>query len=268
MTILDRFYRSDIINLIPRYFQRKLKKKFNYYFVEIEALNLPTNNHPGKINFEEQKKMVEDSIHKNYIPWTTSPYLVQLLKLIFIDQSREYNFLDFGGFNIDHYLYLKKNFENIKYFYFDKKENNEVISKIKEECLLKDITVLNNLDEIKKKNYNFINFGSSIQYVDDYKFILNNLLETNPEYIFFSAQTFYYKKINKVEKITVKQVNILPQINYCYFFEYERFLNIFKLKKFELVFKVLNFTDKVNYDNFNKEYGKIEYCDLLIKRTN
>ena len=110
--------------------------------------------------------------------------------------------------------------------------------------------------------------GSVIQYVKDYKLILNSLIDTTPEYIFFTAQTFYEKKVNKEENIIVKQINILPQINYCYFFEYEYFLNVFKVKKFEPVFKVLNFTDRVNYNNFNKKYGKIEYCDLLIKKTN
>ena len=110
--------------------------------------------------------------------------------------------------------------------------------------------------------------GSVIQYVKDYKLILNSLIDTAPEYIFFTAQTFYEKRIDKKEKIIVKQVNILPQVNYCYFFEYESFLNIFKVKKFEPIFKVLNFTDRVNYNNFNKKYGKIEYYDLLIKKTN
>jgi len=266
MTILNNLYQSNITNFIPKYFLRKLKKKFNYYFVEINKEKLPENNNPTSITFDGQEKLIENFDHKNYIPWTTCPHLVQLLKLIFIDKSKEYNFLDFGGANIDHYFYLKKNFKNLKYFYFDQKKNNEIISEIKKEYLLNDMTVLNNLSEIKKNNYDFINFGSVIQYVDDYKLILNNLIQSNPEYIFFTGQTFYEKKINKEENIIVKQVNILPQVNYCYFFEYESFLNIFKVKKFKPVFKVLNFTDRVNYNNFNKKYGKIEYCDLLIKK--
>mgnify|MGYP000052953772 CR=1 FL=1 len=103
-------------------------------------------------------------------------------------------------------------------FYFDQKKNNEIISEIKKKYLLNDITVLNSLDEIKRNNFHFINLGSVIQYVKDYKFILNSLIDTAPEYIFFTAQTFYEKKVNKEENIIVKQINILPQINYCYFF--------------------------------------------------
>ena len=268
MTILNSIYKSNIINFIPKYFLRKLKKRFNYYFIEINKEKLPENNHPTSITFDRQEKLIENFNHKNYIPWTSCPYLVPLLKLIFIDESKDYNFLDFGGGNIDHYLYLKRNFKSIKYFYFDQKKNNEIISEIKKKYFLNDITVLNSLDEIKRNNFHFINLGSVIQYVKDYKFILNSLIDTAPEYIFFTAQTFYEKKVNKEENIIVKQINILPQINYCYFFEYESFFNIFKVKKFEPVFKVLNFTDRVNYNNFNKKYGKIEYCDLLIKKTN
>ena len=267
MTILNSLYKSNIINYIPKYFLRKLKKIFNYYFVEINR-EIHPKYHPTTITFDGQEKLIKNFNHKNYIPWTTCPYLVQLLKLLFIDESKDYNFLDFGGGNIDHYLYLKRNFKNIKYFYFNQKNNNEIISEIKKKYLLNDITVLNNLDEIKRNNYHFINLGSVIQYVKDYKFILNSLIDTAPEYIFFTAQTFYEKKVNKEEYIIVQQVNIIPQINYCYFFEYESFLNVFKVKKFEPVFKVLNFTDRVNYNNFDKKYGKIEYCDLLIKKTN
>ena len=266
MTFLNSKYKSSIVNFIPKYFLRKLKKKFNYYFIEINEEKLPGNNHPTSITFEGQEKLIESFNHKNYIPWTTCPYLVPLLKLIFIDRSKDYNLLDYGGGNIDHYLYLKRNFKNIKYFYFDQKKNNEIVSQITKKYLLNDITVLNSLEEIKKNNYHFINLGSVIQYVEDYKLTLNSLIDTAPEYIFFTAQTFYEKKANKKENIIVKQVNILPQVNFCYFFEYEPFLNIFKVKKFEPVFKVLNFTDKVNYNNFNEKYGRIEYYDLLIKK--
>ena len=48
----------------------------------------------------------------------------------------------------------------------------------------------------------------------DYKLILNSLIDTAPEYIFFTAQTFYEKRINKKEKIIVKQVNIHASQNH------------------------------------------------------
>ena len=55
MTILNSLYKSNITNFIPKYFLRKLKKKFNYYFIEINKEELPENNHPTSITFYEQK---------------------------------------------------------------------------------------------------------------------------------------------------------------------------------------------------------------------
>ncbi len=82
--------------------------------------------------------------------------------------------------------------------------------------------------------------------------------------MFFSAQTFYEKKYNNKENIIVKQVNILPHVNFCFFFEYGSFINIFKIKSFLPIFKTLNLTDRVNFNNFNKKLGKIEDIDLLL----
>ena len=268
MNILNKLYKSNIINFIPNYFLRKLKKFFNYYFVEIPIEKLPKNNYPRTITLEGQEKLIKNFNTKNYIPSTSCPYLVQLLKLIFNKQSKEYNFLDFGGENIDYYFYLKKNFKNLRYFYFNQKHHNQIIAELKKKYLLKDLIILNSLDDIKKNNYNFINLGSVIHYIEDYKLALNSLMETNPEYFFLTAQVYYENKVNEKGNIIVKQVNTFPHINFFYFFEYEPFLKIFKLKNFELLFKTLNFTDNINFVNFDKKYGKIEYCDLLMKKVN
>ena len=73
MTILNSIYKSNIINFIPKYFLRKLKKRFNYYFIEINKEKLPENNHPTSITFDRQEKLIENFNHKNYILWTTCP---------------------------------------------------------------------------------------------------------------------------------------------------------------------------------------------------
>ena len=267
MSLLDKIYKSSILHYIPKYFLRKLKRKFNYSFVEIHLDKLPKKNHPSAIIFKGQEDLLINFKSKDYIPKTSCPYLIWILKFIFVDNSKKYNFLDFGGENIDHYLYLKKNFKNLRYFYFNQKEHNQVIFDIKKKYSLDDLTVLDNLDEIKKYNYNFVNFGSVILYVEDYKFVLNELIDTRPEYIFLSGQIYYEKQVNDKENIIVKQVNVLPLVNFCYFFEYLPFLKIFKSKKFELVYDILNITD-ISFKNFNDKYGKIKYSDLLFKNLN
>ena len=268
MLFLNNLYKSKIISYLPKNLRKKLKKKFNFYYVEISLNKLPKNNYPSTITLEEQENLIKMFNSQNYVPWTTCPYLVQILKLIFLNQSQKYNFLDFGGENIDYFLYLKKNFKNLNYFYFNQRKNIDIILELKKKYCLEDLYIIDNLDKIKQNRYHFINLGSVIQYIEDYKLVLNALIETNPEYIFFTATPFYKKKNNYNKVIIVKQVNILHEINFCYFFEYESFINIFKSKKYEPIFKTLNFTDNVNYNNFSNKYGEIEYADLLMKSKN
>ena len=218
MSLLGKIYKSSILHYIPKYFLRQLKKKFNYYFVEIHLDKLPKKNHPSEITFNRQEDLMINFKSKDYIPRTSCLYLIQILKLIFVDNSKKYNFLDFGGENIDHYLYLKKNFKNLRYFYFNQKEHNQVIIDIKKKYSLDDLTVLDNLDQIKKYNYNFVNFGSVIPYVEDYKFVLNELIDTRPEYIFLSGQIYYEKEINDKENIIVKQVGLFSSGKFLLFF--------------------------------------------------
>ncbi len=264
MSIIERLYKSNFINLLPKFFLRKLKKAFNYYFVEISEDSLPSKSHPTTAKLENQQILIKNFDNLNYTPSTSCPYLIQLLKSLFINKSETLSFLDFGGENIDHYLYLKKHIKNIKYFYFNQKENIEVMKKLNKQNNFESFNVLNSIEEIKEINFDFINIGSVIQYINNYKEVLNILISTNPKYVFFSAQTFYEKKYNNKENIIVKQVNILPHVNFCFFFEYGSFINIFKIKSFLPIFKTLNLTDRVNFNNFNKKLGKIEYIDLLL----
>ena len=36
---------------------------------------------------------------------------------------------------------------------------------------------------------------------------------------------------------------------------------------FSIIFKTKNFTDNINYTNFNKKYGSIQYTDLLLRKN-
>ena len=60
MNILNKLYKSNIINFIPNYFLRKLKKFFNYNFVEIPIEKLPKNNYPRTITLEGQEKLIKN----------------------------------------------------------------------------------------------------------------------------------------------------------------------------------------------------------------
>ena len=85
--------------------------------------------------------------------------------------------------------------------------------------------------------------------------------------IFFSATHFYDKNDTALEKIVVKQTNLLPKKLFCHFFEFESFIKKFYDNKFKLVFKEKNKTDNVNYKNFENLLKNTIYTDLLISRN-
>ena len=81
----------------------------------------------------------------------TCPHLLELLLMKFKNYEN-LNFLDVGGEKIDFYLDLKKNFKNAKYFLFNQKSITEPFHEIQKEYNFDDFFVIDDLEEIFKKN--------------------------------------------------------------------------------------------------------------------
>ena len=95
---------------------------------------------------------------------------------------------------------------------------------------------------------------------------IKNITE-NSDHIFFSGTTLFETDQDNYKKhIIVKQVNILPEINYCYFFNKQFFYNFFYEKNFNLIFESKNTTDNVNFKNFIGLFKNIEYKDFFFKK--
>ena len=95
--------------------------------------------------------------------------------------------------------------------------------------------------------------------------LLTLFQKKKPKFIFFSG-TSLYKNLKK-NSFVVKQVNVWPQINYCFFFQYKYFFKLLEQRNYKLVFKKNNLNDRViNYSNISKSLNiKINYTDLLFK---
>ena len=94
---------------------------------------------------------------------------------------------------------------------------------------------MKDFNEIKKYKYDFVNFGSAIQYVNNYKKVLKEIIDVSKKFILFSGTHFYDTFQNEI--MVVKQVNLLPNKFYCYFFHLKKFLSIFENCQFSIIFK-------------------------------
>ena len=151
------------------------------------------------------------------------------------------------------------------YYYHDQKDNNLIIQKFIEKKKLKDIYVLQNEVEIKSINYDFIYFGSVIQYVENYKKIIEDILSKKPKYVFFSGTSFYFNYSD--ESLITKQLNVFPQINYCYFFNYKNLSQLMSKNNYYVDYVCENMNDKlINYKHINKVINdECKYLDILFK---
>ena len=273
MSNLDKLYNIKlnipkfIKYLIPKFIQRKINKKFfPYYFLLTNYQKLPLSNYVNVNNHEKQKDLIEKfTINQKQNSFMTCPYLHQLM-LMKYNPNDNFSFLDMGGEYIDFFLELKKNFKNVKYYIFNLEKITNDFSKLKFDYKYQDLNVITQIDEVFNKKFDFVNFGSCIQYFDNYETILKNITE-NSDQIFFSGTTLFETDQENYKKhIIVKQVNILPEINYCYFFNKQFFYNFFYEKNFNLIFENKNITDNVNFKNFIILFKNIEYKDFFFKK--
>ena len=268
---LDIVKVQKFINLFfPRFIRKKIKKKFfNYYFLPTALKVLPLTNYPQKFYYNHQKKLIEKfKLENKQNSFMTCPHLIALLLMKF-KRNQEFSFLDVGGEKIDFYLDLKKNFKNIKYYVFNQKNILDIYINLKSDFYFENLNVISDISEIYSNQYDFVNFGSCIQYFDDYEGLLNKITDRENKYIFFSGMPNYTSDNNIFKKdMVVKQVNVLPQINYLYFINKEYFYNIFFKKKYILLFEKKNLTDNVDFSNFKNFLKTTQYTDVMFLKNN
>ena len=252
--------------MLPGYFRKKILNKTNICFVPTSFNILPKNNHPTLSNFENQKKLCKkfNDIQEE-ITFKTYPNLINLLETKYSKEA-VFSFLDFGGDQIDQYFILKKKFPNIKYFVFNQKVINDDFIKLKKLYNFKDLIVINNLKEISLNYFDFVNFGSVLQYVDNYDIILNEILLKAKKYILISGSHFYNSNSTK-KKIIVEQVNLLPKKLYLFFFNLDFFLEKFKKYGFKVVNNKKNLTHYIDYKNFETiNLFDLKYSDIFFEK--
>ena len=264
--IANILFSSKFSNFIPGYIRKKIIKNNNICFVPTKLNKLPSNNHPIFTSLEHQKNIIKKfSDNQEEITFKTYSKLVKLLTDKY-KKEEKFNFLDFGGEQIDQYLILKKKFPNINYYIMNQKKINGFFNEIKNIYNYQNLFVINNFEELVSYKYDFVNFGSVLQYVDNYKELLDKILSNSNEYVLISGTHLYKKMINNENQV-VKQVNLHPKKMYLFFFYFYSFIKIFENHRFKIEFISKNETHNINYKNFELiGLKELEYTDILLKK--
>ena len=238
---------------------RRIARFKNIYFVPSPKNILPKKNYPLKNVKDFFKEQLFD-LENNKIKFNKNLY--KTLSIHFKRNSK-INLLDYGGENLDLYMYLIKNFPKIKISVLNQKKLSYELKKIIKRKKIDKIKVLSNINQIKTKKFDFIFFGSSIQYLRNHENILKKLQNKTSKFLYITATSFFFNKSSK-NKLIVKQVNLLPTILYCYIFNFHYFKKMMERKKFKILFKRKNEFKKISFNNFK---FKIDHLNILFKKN-
>ena len=265
--LIVSIYNLPLSNYLPGFIRKKLLKNNKITFIPTNLKSLPNKNYPVLFSQREHELIYQNYIKTNKISFNTFEQIKVILNKKY-KKDQYINFLDFGGEKIDFYLDIIKDFKNINYHIINLPKINKDLQILKEKYNLKNLYILNNLDELKLKEIDFAYFGSTIQYINNYKEILNDLLPLIKKNIFFSA-THFFENNTKFKNIVVKQLNYLPIEYYLYFINLDEFIEDLKKYNFEIELNQINTTYKYNTDVFkNLNLNNLKYADILFERKN
>ena len=144
----------------------------------------------------------------------------------------------------------------------------ETINKIKEENFYreKNIVFKNSLKEVDNKTaIDIFHLGSSLQYVENYRPLIEEIGRLKPKYIFVSHTTLSLD----AETFVTQQVNMANRKIRNWMFNFEELNNDFLCEgTFELIFKsTAHHYPWLHFDNFDPRYRNFRYASLLYKNV-
>lgn len=262
---IKKIYNSSFSKYLPGFLRKKLLKDNQITFIPTKLKKLPDHNYPTEDSLHFQENLIKDYNNSGKISFNSFFDLKKILHEKF-DQNLNFNFLDFGGDKIDLYLDITKDFKNINYYLINQKKINDIFKDIKKKHNFNNLVVIDDISEIKNYNYDFVFFGSSLQYLRNYEDVLSVILPKTKKFILFSATHFFSSK-QLLKDIVVKQLNYLPKTYFLYFFNLENISNIFLSYNFKKDFDLLNKNFPSNFATFNDlNLENISYRNILFSK--
>jgi len=263
-SLINIIYNLPLSNYLTGFIKKKLLKNNKIAFVPTKKSLLPTRNYPVQNSIGHQEEIIKSFEKNNKLSFNTFPNLRYLLRERFTPDA-SFNFLDVGGDKLDFYLSISKEFKNINYYLINLPEVNQIISQLKKKYTYNNLRILDNLNEAKEFKYDFVYFGSTLQYLENYEKFINDLLPITKKDVFLSATWFF--KNSPLKRIVVKQLNYLPLAFYLYFFNLKTILDLFKNHDFKVEFNKKNTSYSCSFKNFEDlKMNNIEYTDILFTK--
>ena len=261
MKILNSFLLSKYFDKLNNFSAKKIFKIFKIFFVETHLDDLPEKNYPLK-NVDDDLFKSKNFDTKEALPYISYSHLPHLLEILY-EKKNKLTMCDYGAGNLNLYYYLDKKFRNLDYFFKDQKLVEEKVRIIANNNKLKNLFIS---DPENQSDLDILYFGSTLQYIKNYKEELNKFFSKS-KYVLIS-QTPFFQNDKLEEKIILKQTNMHPEINFLYLFNINNFIRFMEKNSYELVEKNINKVTKfLNFKNFDrKKYKDINMYDLLFKQ--
>ena len=246
-------------NLLKNFgYELNIKKKTPYTYLNIyksyqEALNSSKNN-DNYITREYQKKSQLPDL--NDLEVSDRFVIFSLFCALVLKKEYENElFLEVGGGSNPIFLYILKSV-NKKYKFKILEERNFKINIPQEYANY--LKYVYKLEDIEFSKLKAVTFNASIQFIENYKKILEKIFDNKIEYVFITQTTF----TNKSEDIVVLQNNTMNVRFPNIFFSSKKFKELFYKNNYELLFQTKR-SHKYTHNILSKnEYFK---TDLIFK---
>ena len=240
-------------------YELNVKKKTRFTFLNIyksyQEANSSSNNNDNYITKEYQKKTQLSDLNDLEVSHRFN--IIPLFCALVLKKENENDlFLEVGGGDNPIFLYILKS-SNKKYKFQILEEQN-FKTNIPQEYE-NYINYVYKIEDIKFNNLKMVSFTGSIQYMDNYKIILEKIFNSNIQYVFIIETIF----TNKSDDIVVLQNNMMNVRFPSIFFSFKQLNELFNKNNYELIFQTKRNVGKYTHNILSKDEYFVK--DLIFK---
>lgn len=240
-------------------YELNIQKKKPYTFLNIYKSYLEAhsssknNNHYITREFQKKKQLLD----LNDLEVSDRFNIIPLFCALVLKKENENNlFLEVGGGNNPIFLYILKS-TNKKYkFQILEEQNFETYVPQEYKNYLNYVY---KLEDINFNSLKMVSFTGSIQYMNNYKVILEKIFTSKIEYVFI-IETFFTNKSNDIVVLQNNMMNVrFPNI----FFSFKQLSELFNKNNYELIFQTKRKVGQYSHNILNKDEYFVK--DIVFK---